>query len=166
MFLPGHHFDACSSVAQVYYAYHAPLFFALRLRLLNGGKSLRDSNMAIALLVDTNHHLPKQTPVRGGVVEVMIADVVMNHFVQNRIFHHLLGQVNARVDMQNKIAVSNLAKHPLSRLSVRYLAQEALGIAQSDRYFRQRIAKVQLVVFQKLTLYICHRYHHLSASSG
>lgn len=91
MFLSRYYFDAGSSVAQVYYAYHAPFFFALRLRLLNGGKSLGDSNMAIALLVDTNHHLPKQTPVRGGVVEVMIADVVMNHFVQNRIFHHLFG---------------------------------------------------------------------------
>lgn len=91
MSLSWHHFDACSSVAQVYYAYHAPLFFTLRLRLLNGGKSVRDSDMAIALLVDTNHHLLKQASVCRGIAELVIADVVVNHFVQNRIFHHLFG---------------------------------------------------------------------------
>ena len=68
--------------------------------------------MAVTFGIDAFHKLTEKATVGRGVAEVVESDVIMDHLMENGILHQLFGQINAGVDTEDEILVSNGAEEP------------------------------------------------------
>lgn len=104
--------------------------FTLRL-----GTFVGYDDVAAILGVDAGHDFSEHHPVGTGILQLVVADVVMNHLVKNRVFHLLFGQVHPSADAQHEVVF--LHSPVLSRpFFIDARPQKCLRMAQSDRGHR------------------------------
>ena len=124
---------------------------------LVGGKAARDRDVTVALSVDTLHLLAEETAVGGGVAEAIDGDVIVDHLMEDGILDKIFRQVVAGVDTQGEARERPIAKEPLTMLQEGEFAQESAGVAELDRYRRQRPGKEAGVILVEAGLYVWKR---------
>ncbi len=143
--LSGYNFQPDTPVAEVCHRYDMRLCHSGYLPLLLFREACGDANMAIAHTVNPLGMRTKQFPMRRGVAELVIADVVVNHLVENGVFYHLFGQIDTGIYMQHEVCIAACAvwlQHALKRNP----PQVTFGVAQPHRQQRQRTIEIEMVV--------------------
>lgn len=135
LLLLGHDLDARLAIGEMDDCDRA-LFMDAGLCALLLVQTVRDSDMAVPLRIDTRHLRPEKTAMRRCVVQLIDGNIIMDHLVQNRVLYHFFRQVDAHVDTQHKIFIPVAAEPALAFTHKSDLAQEALGMAQFDRQSR------------------------------
>ena len=65
--------------------------------------------MPIAHAVYPLHICSKEFSMRRGVAELVITDIIVNHLVENGVFHHIFRQIDTGIDIQREIRIATRA---------------------------------------------------------
>ena len=122
---------------------------------------VRDGKVAAKPLIDPFHQSAEERPVRRGVRQLVESDVVMDHFVDDGIFQHLLRHLDPSVDAQREVEVLHLSVRPSAPFEATR-SEECLRIAQTDTRHRKLTRKELPVKLLKLLLDIGNRCVHSS----
>ena len=102
--------------------------------------------------VDVVHHLAKDASVGRCVFQLIIADIVVYHFVQDDVFTLVLRQFSTRVDAEFEIIAFDFPQQcPLS--FVHTLSHECLDVAQFYGQWWQCVVENESVETVKRLLY-------------
>ena len=88
-YLFGHHLNAHPSVLEISHADHSRLSFPLRLLALLGREAMGNTDMP-PLGIQASHLRSEKATMRGGVLQLVDRDIIMNHLVENDVFHYVL----------------------------------------------------------------------------
>ena len=68
--------------------------------------------MAVTFGIDAFHKLTEKAAVSRGVAEVVESDVIMDHLMEDGVLDEFFGQVEAGIDTEDEMLVSNGAEEP------------------------------------------------------
>ena len=131
----GYYFNPYLSIGKMHNRYRAFLMY-MRLRFLLLVQTMGDGDMPIAFLVDTCHLSTEEPTMRGGVLQLIDRNIIMNHLVQNGVLYQFFRQVNSNIYTQHKIFIFISPKQALPFAHKSDLTQESLGVAEFDRQGR------------------------------
>lgn len=60
-------------------------------------------DVAAVLGIDVGHDSTEYLAVRAAVLQLVVADVVVDHLVENRVLYLLLGQIHPGADAQREV---------------------------------------------------------------
>ena len=152
--LSGQYFDACPAIVEgddgndVVADALVLQLFALFLGALVG-----NGDMPAKLAIDVVHDLAEERAVCRGVFQLVVADVIVYHLVDDGIFHNVFGQVDTGIDAQAEVVEFSSAKE-LTAFLIHTLSEEGLGIAQLNRQHGEFTAKHLAVELLKFLLYV------------
>ena len=124
-------------------------------------EAVGNSDMAVAFGVDAVHLTAKELAVGGSVMELIDSDVVMDHLMEDGIFDEGFGEVNAGVDTEDEVLVSETTEEALFAADESDFAEEAFGVGQFDRDRRKGSVEIADVEFVKAGLDVGNRGLHV-----
>ena len=127
-------------------------FVDCRLRPLRIRQAVGNSDMTVALGIDACHLMTKEPAMRRSVAELVDGDVIMNHLMEDGVLNEFFRQVNTGIDTQDEVLVAVSGKQALSTSSESHLAEEPLGMAESNRDGRKRTAEETGIILVKTGL--------------
>ena len=131
--------------------------------LLRSG-AVRHGDVTSEPAVDVFHHTAENLPMRGRVPEAVETYVVMDHFVDDSVFHFARGEVVPLAYTQSVIVVLTLAEQPSAALE-RELSDVRCRVSQYNRDTRQRTVEdepVELIEFGLDVFYLQMEKLHMS----
>lgn len=155
------HFDAraaccesegCDDVYRLAQLLHGSNFF--------GREFVRDTDVATKGLVDVVHQLAEDETVRRCVVELVVGDVVVNHFVDNHIVEFFGREVEKHAETQVEIVRLNASQRCAAR-AVLVLPHEGRCAGEADGDVGEVVAEDELVVFFEFLFYIRNGGTHI-----
>ena len=96
------------AVLEICHADHTRLSFPLRLLALLGREAIGDTDMP-SYGIQTIHLRSEKATMRRAVLQLVDRNIIMNHLMEDDVFYHVLRQVYAGVDTQDKIGKMPLA---------------------------------------------------------
>ena len=100
--------NANSAVLEIRHTDYAQSGFPLRLLRLLWREAVGDTDMP-ACGIQACHLRSKKATMRRAVLQLVDRNIIMNHLMEDDVFHHVLRQVYAGVDTQDKIGKMPLA---------------------------------------------------------
>ena len=117
--------------------------------------------MAVAFGIDPLHLGAEEFAVRGGVTELVEGNVIMDHLMEDGVADEVFGKVEASVDTENKVLVTQGTEEPGAAAREGNFAEEGAGIGEFDADRRKSIGKETGVVLVKTGLYVGDGGNHL-----
>ena len=154
---PRQDLDASPAVAEGHDGYHmVASALVLQLFALFAGAFVRDGDVPAKATVDVVHDLTEEAPVCRRVLQLVVADVVVYHLVDDDVLQLALRQVDTRVDAQAEVVELCPAEQGPALL-VRTLPEERLRVAELHGNPGELAAEHQPVELPELLLDIRNR---------
>lgn len=144
--------ESCDDVYRLAQLLHGSNFF--------GREFVGDTDVATKGLVDVVHHLAEDETVRRCVVESVVGDVVVNHFVDNHIVEFFGREVEKHAETQVEIVRLNASQRCAAR-AVLVLPHESRCAGEADGDVGEVVAEDELVVFFEFLFYIRNGGTHI-----
>ena len=132
-------------------------FFRIEFEELLLGEAVRDGYMSVAIGVDARHLAAEEPAVGGGVAKLIDRDIIMDHLMEDGILDEVFREVDARVDAEDEVLVSDRSEEPRAAASEGHLAEEGARVREFDRDWRQGASKETGVELVKAGLYVRDR---------
>ena len=84
-----YHLNTHVAVLEICHADHTRLSFPLRLLALLGREAMGNTDMP-PLSIQASHLRSEKATMRGGVLQLVDRDIIMNHLVENDVLHYVL----------------------------------------------------------------------------
>ena len=121
--------------------------------------SVRNGDVPAEPVVDVAHHLSEESAVCRSVFQLVVADVVVYHLVDDNVLQLVFGQVDAGIDAEAKVVELRPAEE-VPTLLVGTLPEECLRITQLHRYRGELAVEYQPVKLLELLLYVWNTCLH------
>ena len=87
-------------------------FFGIEFEELLLGEAVRDGYMSVAIGIDARHLAAEKPAVGGGVAKLIDRDKIMDHLMEDGVLDEVFGEVDARVDAEDEVLVSDRSEEP------------------------------------------------------
>ena len=129
-------------------------FFRIEFEELLLGEAVRDGYMSVAIGIDARHLAAKEPAVGGGVAKLIDRDIIMDHLMEDGVLDEVFREVDARVDAENEVLVSDRSEEPRAAAGKGHFAEEGARVREFDRDRRQGRSKETGVELIKAGLYV------------
>ena len=132
-------------------------FFRIEFEKLLLGEAVRDGYMSVTVGIDARHLAAEEPAVGGGVAKLIDRDIIMDHLMEDGVLDEVFREVDARVDAEDEVLVSDRSEEPRAAAGKGHFAEEGARVREFDRDRRQGRSKETGVELIKAGLYVWDR---------
>ena len=129
-------------------------FFRIEFEELLLGEAIGDGYMSVTVGVDARHLAAEEQAVGGGVAKLIDRDIIMDHLMEDGVLDEVFREVDARVDAEDEVLVSDRSEEPRAAAGKGHFAEAGARVRELDWDRRQGRSKETGVELVKAGLYV------------